>query len=142
VTATAHHWYLALINLHLGDRLLAALDVLIVAFLVYHLLMLAKGTRAWQVLSGLVVFVLVLLTSEKLGLVTLNWIVRQMFFLSPVAIVILFLPELRHALEGLGGSISGDAGLWDWPQRMCPTWLGRSCARPASFRTGAPAPSS
>ena len=79
-----------------------ALDVLIVSALVYYLMMLAKGTRAWQVLWGLVVFVFFLLVSQWLGLQTLNWIIRQMFFLSPVAIVILFLPELRHALEEVG----------------------------------------
>lgn len=102
LTTTLHHWYAALRTFSLWDSVQWALDVLIVSALVYYLLMLAKGTRAWQVLWGLVVFVFILLLSQWLGLQTLNWIIRQMFFLSPLAIVILFLPELRHALEELG----------------------------------------
>jgi diadenylate cyclase len=102
ISSTLHHWFLALIALHFWDVVQTALDVLIVSALVYYLIMLAKGTRAWQVLWGLVVFVFFLLVSQWLGLQTLNWIIRQMFFLSPVAIVILFLPELRHALEEVG----------------------------------------
>jgi len=80
----------------------ATLDVMVVGYLVYHLMMLAKGTRAWQVLIGLFIFVLILLFSEWAKLETLNWILKQMFYLGPVAIVILFFPELRHALEEVG----------------------------------------
>lgn len=102
LSATLHHWYGVLRTFSVWECVQWALDVLIVSALVYYLLMLAKGTRAWQVLWGLVVFVFILLLSQWLGLQTLNWIIRQMFFLSPLAIVILFLPELRHALEELG----------------------------------------
>jgi len=80
----------------------SAIDVLVVSFFVYHLMMLAKGTRAWQVLIGLFVFFVLLLVSQFFGLETLNWLLKQMFVLGPVAIVILFLPELRHALEEVG----------------------------------------
>jgi diadenylate cyclase len=89
-------------NISIGDLPQASLDVLVVSFLIYHLMMLAKGTRAWQVLIGLTVFVAILFISQWLNLETLNWILKQMFFLGPVAIVILFLPELRHALEEVG----------------------------------------
>lgn len=102
ISSTLHHWFQALMALRFWDCVQWTLDVLIVSALVYYLMMLAKGTRAWQVLWGLVVFVFFLLVSQWLGLQTLNWIIRQMFFLSPVAIVILFLPELRHALEEVG----------------------------------------
>ncbi|MDR3710284.1 MAG: diadenylate cyclase CdaA [Capsulimonadaceae bacterium] len=77
-------------------------DILVVSYLIYHLMMLAKGTRAWQVVIGLVVFVVILNLSLVLKLVTLHWILNQMISLGPVAIVILFLPELRHALEEVG----------------------------------------
>ena len=86
----------------IGDLPVTTLDVVVVAFLIYHLMMLAKGTRAWQVLIGLVIFVCILVLSEILKLETLNWILTQMLTLGPVAIVILFLPELRHALEEVG----------------------------------------
>ena len=80
----------------------STLDVLIVAFLIYQVMMLAKGTRAWQIILGLIVFVLILFISAALQLTALNWLLSQMFLLGPVAIVILFYPELRHALEEVG----------------------------------------
>jgi diadenylate cyclase len=80
----------------------ALLDILLVWFVLYRLIILAKGRRAWPILIGLGVFFLLLLVSDRLGLVTLNWILRQFVPLGPVAIVILFLPELRDVLERLG----------------------------------------
>jgi diadenylate cyclase len=77
-------------------------DILIVAYLVYRLIMLAKGTRAWQIITGLVVFVAMLLFSTWARLSALSWILQQILPLGPVAIVILFFPELRHALEEVG----------------------------------------
>jgi len=80
----------------------SAVDTLIVAYLIYHLIMLAKGTRAWQIISGLIVFVLIAWVSDWAQLTTLHWLSQQMLLLGPVAIVILFYPELRHALEEVG----------------------------------------
>jgi diadenylate cyclase len=77
-------------------------DVFLVAYLIYHLIMLAKGTRAWQIISGILVFVLILAFSDWAQLTALSWVLKQMFLLGPVAIVILFYPELRHALEEVG----------------------------------------
>jgi diadenylate cyclase len=77
-------------------------DVLVVWYLVYRLMMLAKGTRAWQIITGLLFFVCVLAFSSWAQLAALNWILQKLFYLGPVAIVILFFPELRHALEEVG----------------------------------------
>jgi diadenylate cyclase len=77
-------------------------DILAVAFLIYRLLLLAKGTRAWQIIAGLVTFFAAVVVSDFLGLGSLNWLLRQAFPLGPVALTILFLPELRHALEEFG----------------------------------------
>ncbi len=77
-------------------------DVLVVAWLIYRLLLLAKGTRAWQIIGGLMVFVVAVFLSDKLQLYSLHWLLKQAFPLGPVAVVILFLPELRHALEEFG----------------------------------------
>jgi diadenylate cyclase len=78
------------------------IDVLAVAWLIYRLLLLAKGTRAWQITAGLAIFFIAVLVSDRLQLYSLNWLLRQAFPLGPVAVVILFLPELRHALEEFG----------------------------------------
>jgi len=77
-------------------------DVLAVAWLIYRLLLLAKGTRAWQIIGGLAIFFVAVVVSDWFRLDTLHWLLRQAFPLGPVALVILFLPELRHALEEFG----------------------------------------
>lgn len=82
--------------------LAATLDILLVWYVLYRLIVLAKGRRAWPILIGLGVFFLLLLGSDRLGFITLSWILRQFVPLGPVAIVILFYPELRDVLERLG----------------------------------------
>ncbi|MCB0826556.1 MAG: diadenylate cyclase CdaA [Armatimonadetes bacterium] len=83
------------------------IDILLVAYLVYRLLKLVRGTRAWRVLLGIGVFVIALTLSEKLGFKTLHWILDKATVLAPVALVILLLPELRQAIEGFA-----KVGLW------------------------------
>ncbi|MBC8135154.1 MAG: TIGR00159 family protein [Fibrella sp.] len=80
----------------------AGFDILVVAYLLYRLILLAKGRRAWQIILGIGVFFAFLIVSEKLGLFTLNYLLRQVTPLGPVAIVILLYPELRDILERLG----------------------------------------
>lgn len=84
------------------QSLLAAVDILVVWYVLYRLILLAKGRRAWQILIGLGVFFALILVSEWLGLVTMNWLLRSVTPLGPVAIVILLYPELREVLERLG----------------------------------------
>jgi len=93
------------------QNLVHVIDVLLVAFLVYKLFMLVRGTRAWRVLGGIVIFVLALLASRSLGLTTLHWILEKAATLAPVAMVILLLPEMRQAIEGFGK-------LGFWPQKL------------------------
>lgn len=85
-----------------GRWLILAIDTLLVAFLIYRLLLLAKGTRAYQVLVGLLVFVGALYLSDALRLETIHWLLDRMTTLGPVALVILFFPELRRVLETIG----------------------------------------
>lgn len=92
----------ALRALHGTSVWVGLLDISLVAYLVYRLLLLARGTRALQILGGLGTLFLALFVSRKLGLYTLNWLLNLVVPLGPVAIVILFYPELRHALEEFG----------------------------------------
>lgn len=78
------------------------LDILIVAFLLYELLMLTKETRASAVLKGLVTLVVASWVSDLLGLTALNWVLLNVVNNGTVVLVILFQPELRKALEQLG----------------------------------------
>ena len=78
------------------------LDILIVAFLIYELLMLTRETRASAVLKGLVMLVLASWVSDLLGLTALNWVLLNVVNNGAVVLVILFQPELRKALEQIG----------------------------------------
>ncbi|MCL6519690.1 MAG: diadenylate cyclase CdaA [Armatimonadetes bacterium] len=84
------------------DYIWPVVDVIVVAFVIYKLMMLVKGTRAWQIMWGLGIFFLLVFISDYLHLRALNWILRVFVPLGPVALVILFFPELRHALEEIG----------------------------------------
>jgi diadenylate cyclase len=85
-----------------GQVLRAVFDIAVVAYFIYRLILLSKGRRSWWIIIGLGVFFLLLLLSEALGLMTLNWILKQVTPLGPVAILVLFYPELRDVLERLG----------------------------------------
>lgn len=78
------------------------IDIFIVAFLLYELLMLTKETRASAVLKGLAMLVLASWVSDLLGLTALNWVLLNVVNNGAVVLVILFQPELRKALEQIG----------------------------------------
>jgi diadenylate cyclase len=85
------------------SALLSALDILVVAYLAYRLLLLVRGGRAWRILLGVTAYLVVWFVSGLIGLQTLHFLLDKGLLLGPVALVILFLPELRAALEGFGG---------------------------------------
>lgn len=77
-------------------------DIGIIAFLVYELMLLAKGTRGWYIIQGLIIFFIALYICNLLGLETMSWVLDRFVMLLPVALVILFYPELRTLLEEIG----------------------------------------
>lgn len=95
-------FFASLGRLGIGGWIVQVFDTLVVAAILYSLIMLARGTRAWKILSGLAVFGGIFLLSDILQFRTLNWLLRQIVPLAPVALVILFYPELRYALEEVG----------------------------------------
>jgi len=95
-------WFERFGNMSSVSLPIAVVDVLVVAFVIYKLIMLVKGTRAWQIALGLGVFFLFVFISGQLHLRALNWLLHIFLPLGPVALVILFYPELRHALEEIG----------------------------------------
>lgn len=116
------------------------LDVLFVAAIIYSLLMLARGTRAWKIFSGLAVFFGIYLLSDFLQFRTLNWLLRQIVPLAPVALVILFYPELRYALEEVGRVQFWRSRVLMLPQESVQHLVGeivRVCVTMSSKRIGA-----
>src|SRR5690242_14801658 len=77
-------------------------DVLLVWFVIYKLIMVVRGTKAVQLLKGITVIVVVRMLSQYLGLSTLQWIMDQALTWGFLAIIIIFQPEMRRALEQLG----------------------------------------
>ena len=78
------------------------LDLSIVIFLIYCFLKIVKGSRAWQLIKGIALLVLATWVSGLLNLKILNWILTGIMNLGVIAIIVIFQPELRRALEQLG----------------------------------------
>ncbi|WP_339253203.1 diadenylate cyclase CdaA [Sporosarcina sp. FSL W8-0480] len=77
-------------------------DVLLVWFVFYKLITIIKGTKAVQLLKGIFVIVFARILTEYLGLNTLGWMIDQVLMFGFLAIIIIFQPEVRRALEQLG----------------------------------------
>jgi diadenylate cyclase len=77
-------------------------DILLVWFVIYRLIMVIRGTKAVQLLKGIIVIVVVRILSGYIGLKTLEWLMDQALTWGFLAIIIIFQPELRRALEQLG----------------------------------------
>jgi diadenylate cyclase len=80
----------------------SVVDVALVAVAVYYLLLLVRGTRAIQLLKGVAVLLVLIAVTRALGLMTFYWLLSQALLPGVIALVILFQPELRLALERLG----------------------------------------
>ncbi|MCL1895568.1 MAG: diadenylate cyclase CdaA [Clostridiales bacterium] len=80
------------------------IDVAIIAFIIYQILRFIRETRAEQLVRGLLVLIIVMLASGALHLYTLNWVLKNFMQFGIIALVIVFQPELRRALEYLGRS--------------------------------------
>ena len=79
-------------------------DILIVAYIFYKLFTLIKETRAEQLIKGLVFILVIMKLSEILGLMALNYLIESTLTVGLIALIIIFQPELRKALEKLGRS--------------------------------------
>ncbi len=91
-------------------------DVALVTLAVYWVIMLSKRRPAWQILWGLLVFFGLVYLTERMQLHTINFLLRSFLYVLPVAVVILFQPELRQMLENMG-SVAG----WGRGLAMVPT---------------------
>lgn len=81
-------------------------DIAIVWYVFYKLIMIIRGTKAIQLLKGILVVIFVWIISIVFNLQTIQWITNQAILWGFLVIIILFQPELRRALEQLGrGSI-------------------------------------
>ncbi len=89
----------------------AAIDILLIAAIIYWLLLVLRGTTAMSVLRGIAfVFIGAFVLARVLNLTVLNWVLTHSFIVVLIAIPIIFQPELRRALERLGRTRRGLLG--------------------------------
>ena len=81
-----------------------AVDILIVALIIYYILALIRGTRAMQISIGLVLLGSTFFVARAFDLSALEVISRQILFYLPFAVIILFQQEIRRALAQMGGN--------------------------------------
>ena len=78
------------------------IDLAIVVFLLYCFFKIVKGSRAWQLIKGIALLIIATWVSGLLNLKILNWILTGIMNLGVIAVIVIFQPELRRALEQLG----------------------------------------
>jgi len=90
-------------------------EIAILWFVFYMLLLFIKGTRAVQVLKGIVIILIIFLVTKELKFETINWILAKLLTISVIAFVIIFQPELRRGLARIGqfGIFSGQEATLD-----------------------------
>lgn len=77
-------------------------EIIIISLLVYNILVWVKNTRAWVLLRGIIIIVIFCLIAALFQMSTILWIVGKTLNVAVIAVVIVFQPELRRALESLG----------------------------------------
>lgn len=90
------------INTSLTIGIIDILDIAIVAYLIYKIIFWIKETRAWTLLKGILVIFVFYIFASILKLNTITWILTNTISVGIIAIIVVFQPELRRALEQLG----------------------------------------
>ena len=120
------------------------IDIIIVAIVIYTVIHWIKETRAWSLFRGLMVIALFSLLSYNLHFYTITWIIERTFSVGVIAVIIIFQPELRKALEQIGASgFSSVTGLLQTKSsddRLSPqdaNEIAEACVKMAEVKTGA-----
>ena len=77
-------------------------EIIIISFLIYNILVWIKKTRAWNLLKGIIVVVIFVMIAAIFQMNTILWIASKTINVMVIAVIIVFQPELRRALEQLG----------------------------------------
>ena len=85
-------------TLNLGD----VVEILLIAFLLYYILVWIKTTKAWSLLKGIIVIVVFLIIADIMHMTTILWMAQNFLVFAVTAIIVVLQPELRKALEELG----------------------------------------
>ncbi|PKM62483.1 MAG: TIGR00159 family protein [Firmicutes bacterium HGW-Firmicutes-21] len=101
-------------NQLMSIRIVDVIDILLVAFVFYYTFKFVRDRRAGKLLMGILFLITLLVISDLLQMRALNFILTNLFSVGIIAIIIVFQPELRSALEKMGGeSLRGFKGKLD-----------------------------
>lgn len=78
------------------------IEIFLISYLIYKVLVWVKNTKAWSLLKGIIVILGFVAVAAIFSMTTILWIVRNVFSVAIMAVVVVFQPELRKALEQLG----------------------------------------
>src|SRR5687768_3477879 len=78
------------------------LEIFFIWILIYYMIRFFQGTRALQVLMGLIFLAVIFNIAKVLDLNTINWVLTKLFAVGVLAFLIIFQPELRRALARIG----------------------------------------
>src|SRR5574344_1226266 len=78
------------------------IEMLLIAFAIYHIIIWVKNTRAWMLVKGIIVLLVICLIATILNMNVILWIFSKTIGVGITAVIIVFQPELRRALEQLG----------------------------------------
>lgn len=99
------------------DIVRTVIDLSICSVVFYFVLVLVRDTRAWQLLKGLIFVVGISLFSDLLGLQTMKYILSSTISILAIALLVIFQPELRRALEKVGRKTGGLLNVSAWEHR-------------------------
>lgn len=85
-------------------RILDIIDILVIAFIIYKAIVFLRDTRAGQLVKGIVVLLVVYFISNWLDLISMKWLLSNVFDFALIAVAIIFQPELRRILEKVGNT--------------------------------------
>jgi diadenylate cyclase len=80
------------------------LDILIVSYIIYRLIMLIKGTKAMHVIWGLTLIAIITAIAQFLHLTATGWLLKEFWLAGIILLIVVFQPEIRNALAHLGKS--------------------------------------
>ena len=98
------HWFGDYVNnLHVpAAHVTDIIEILIIAFLVYQIMVWIRNTRAWALLKGVVIILVFIFIAYIFEMQTILWIVKSIVSIAVTGIIVVLQPELRKALEELG----------------------------------------
>ena len=92
-----------LTNIHFPDVMWTdVVEIIIISVLIYNVLVWIKNTKAWALMKGIVVILVFVIIASIFNMSTILWITRNLFSVAVTALIVVFQPELRKALETLG----------------------------------------